>query len=151
MSFKASAHLTARSGVTALVSLRVADRSETSRKENRITEEEEESGAKSLMMSRRSTCKETIVLCNVDFSDLAVKIGSEWQHLGIRLGLNPENIFHIKEDNPTAVNRIIAMLELWNQQSSCEGNKIQMVKDLCSALTRCNRADLANYIETLQD
>ncbi|XP_041471493.1 uncharacterized protein LOC121420992 isoform X1 [Lytechinus variegatus] len=111
-----------------------------------ITEEGVDSGTESPMMSRRSTCKESRVLCDRYFSDLARNIGFEWHSLGIRLGLNQADIDHIKEDNLNAVDRIIAMLRLWKQRSSCRGNGRQMIEDLCLALKNCDREDLVDDI-----
>ncbi|XP_041466125.1 uncharacterized protein LOC121416731 [Lytechinus variegatus] len=106
----------------------------------------EESGSERVMMSRRSTCEETGVLCNRYFCDLAEKIGSEWRLLGIRLGLNQADIDHITTDNAPAVDRNFAMLRLWKQRSSCKGNRKEMVEDLCGALKSSSRTDLADEI-----
>ncbi|XP_030844830.1 uncharacterized protein LOC105443545 [Strongylocentrotus purpuratus] len=80
-----------------------------------MSEEGVESGNKSPV----NPCKESEVLCPLYFSHLAELIGSDWRLLGIRLELNPADIDHITEDNLTAVYRILAMLQLWRQRSSC--------------------------------
>eukprot|EP00057_Strongylocentrotus_purpuratus_P008611 XP_011663085.1 PREDICTED: uncharacterized protein LOC105437779 [Strongylocentrotus purpuratus] len=91
------------------------------------------------------TCKESIVLCALYFSYLAEQIGSEWRLLGIRLELNPADIDHITEDNVTAVYRILAMLQLWKNRSSCSDKR--KVEKLCMALSSCNRTDLAEKVK----
>ncbi|XP_063960574.1 uncharacterized protein LOC129268896 [Lytechinus pictus] len=111
-----------------------------------IPQEGVDSGTESPMMSRRSTCKESRVLCDLDLSDLAGKIGQEWRRLGIRLGLNQADIDHVTEDNSNAVDCILAMLRLWKQRSSCRGNERRMIEDLCLALENCDRKDLVGEI-----
>eukprot|EP00057_Strongylocentrotus_purpuratus_P014524 XP_011668998.1 PREDICTED: uncharacterized protein LOC752124 isoform X1 [Strongylocentrotus purpuratus] len=111
-----------------------------------MSEEGVESGNESPMICRRSTFKESNVLCDLYFSNLAEQIGSEWHRLGIRLGLNQADIEHITEDKLTAVDRILSLLQLWKKRSSCT-DKRKMVEELCKALSSCDRRDLAGDVK----
>ena len=66
--------------------------------------------------------------------------------LGIRLGLNQADIDHIMEDKSRAIDRILAMLQLWRKRNGCR-DKRKTVEKLCSALCQCDRTDLAEDIK----
>ncbi|XP_071500461.1 uncharacterized protein [Diadema antillarum] len=90
--------------------------------------------------------KKKDVLCEMYFSDLAEKIGSEWKTLALKLGLKKADLDHITEEHHVPVDRIFTVLHTWRERASCS-NKKERIAELCKGLCDCGRTDLSDRVK----
>ena len=74
-----------------------------------------------------------------------MKLGDEFRHIGIFLGIESHYIDAIEADNGKTVDRAFEVLKRWMYALE-EPSSIKSYKELCDALKDLGRNDLTDYV-----
>ncbi|NWS22896.1 PIDD1 protein, partial [Pachyramphus minor] len=92
---------------------------------------------------------ETGYLTQANLLSIARRVGSDWQTIGLNLGLTYQQIERIGHNNRDDLDKqILGMLFLWAQQNSEDPD---CVSKLITAMKESDRQDIADEVETIID